>query len=977
MNFPKKEFKIKFYSLVNFAHDNKTNKTKIDMYNINISNNKAYLNYQNQTLEYNINFSDFIKLLEPLENEIKSNDYKIFVDNKLKLKKYFPDKDWEINIKFDISFNIIDLIFYEIDYNQLVSNNNKNINLFFLLKNLNYSITYSKKDEINKNFHLFCYKNFDDEIDNLKFKNVILEIKINNIEILMSLMIDQNYKNLVINNEIEINKKINFEMNYLSEVIKFNYFDFIKENDEQIYFEFLILSLISYNIITYYGMIDLLYNNKEEIKNYYNINKYKFYISLKILLINNLAKIIKPFNSIIFFDKFKENFNNNNLNEIEKEDFKNYEYQINLTKCIPEFLFKKNSNYYILNEKNYDKNYINKKNIIIVNHKKLIYKLYTISYMKYFLNNSNIMKDFSYKLFGFYNKCFYYINKNYLQINQLISKYNIKLYKDLLYLFFNFFSSKKCINIKINNNNCKLLNNKLSKIGKISINLFNILNEQNIINSKIFSANLFGYSGIFLVESENKKNNNKDNNDSKYIIEVNNIMLKKHNKIKNKRIDLYDIYNGELKKGYINNFIIKLLLNNCINVDFIINNCENNKDIDILYKNISNIYLYNIFDKIFNKDKEKFLENIFVIKYLNCLKRNLKNKLLYIPECYILKGMINKNFKFSKNHIIIFSDKIKLFNTIQEIIIIPKLMVNNFILKIEKIKCHFNPEINNFNEDKKIFNNIIIFPEENYLIKDYEHLFDKEFLIIINENICKNFEIIKYNKNYFENKLYKKLIKTKIDKLEPENIINIYFSYFKNEKFYNIKDNIKKIKRNINEYKINLEKKINDKFNYKNNIKFLDIYNIGDVLLKNEKINFENNNNIEFYLISIINILNEFDNFFIEIGKLFIEFNCQTIEELIFDYYNNIYNNNIKIIFENFKIKILNNYLEKENIISIIFFNIINNPKKIIQIINNNKIFYDNKNINISQYLNYNKIYNLSLLESLPIFYFPNLLENL
>ena len=983
MKFQNDEFKIKFYSLVNLDYDNKYNIKKIDMYNINISNNKAYMNYKEKTLEYNIHFSDFIKLLEPLENEIKSNDYKYYINNKLILKKYFPDKDWNITIKFDISYNNIDLIFYEIDYNQFLSNknnNNNNINLFFLLKNLNYSINYSKKDAPNKIFHLFCYKNFNDEIDNLKFKNVILEIKLNNIEILMSLMINENYKNLVINNEIEINKKINFEIKYLSEIIKFNYFDFIKENDEQIYFEFLILSLISYNIITYYGMIDFLYNNKEEIKNYYNIDKYKFYYSLKELLINNLAKIIKPFNSKIFFDNFKENFKNCNLNENEKEDFKNYEYQINLTTCVPEFLFKKNSNYYILNEKNDNKNYINNKNIIIVNHKKIIYKLYTISYMKYFLNNSKIMKEFSYKLFGFYERNFYFINENYLQLNQLISKYNLIFYKDLLYLFFNFFSSKKCINIKINNNNCTLLNNKLSKIGKISINLFNEINKNYNINSKIFSANLIGYSGIYIVKKENDNNKKKDNNDSNYIIEINDIMLKKQNKINNKRIDIYDIYNGELKNGYINNFIMHLLLNNNINIDFIIENCKkNNKNIDILYKNIENKYLYNIFDEIFNKNKNKFLENIFVIKYLNCLKRNLNNKLLYFPECYILKGIINKNFKLNKNHIIIFSDSIKLINIIKEIIIIPKLIVNNFILKIEKIKCHFNPEITNFKEDKNIFNcfnNIIIFPEENSLIYNYEHLFDKEFLIILNENISENYKIKNYDKNYFENKLNKKLIENKIDKLEPEKIINFYFKNFSNKQFLNLKDEIKKLKRNINEYKTNLENQI-DKINYKNNIKFLDIDNIGNNLLKNEikNINNNNNNDNEFYLITIINILKEFDNFFINIGKLFIEFNCQTIEELIFYYYNNIYNNNINIILENFKNKILNNFLEKKEIISIIFFNIINNPQEIIQILNNNKLFYDNRNIKVSQYLNYNKLYNLNLLESLPIFYFPNLLE--
>ncbi len=156
-----------------------------------------------------------------------------------------------------------------------------------------------------------------------------------------------------------------------------------------------------------------------------------------------------------------------------------------------------------------------------------------------------------------------------------------------------------------------------------------------------------------------------------------------------------------------------------------------------------------------------------------------------------------------------------------------------------------------------------------------------------------------------------------------------------------------------------------------------DILNKGRRKNNNDDINLNNNNNNdnEFYLISIINILKEFDNFFINIGKLFIEFNCQTIEELIFYYYNNIYNNNISIILENFKNKILNNFLEKKEIISIIFFNIINNPQEIIQILNNNKLFYDNKNINISQYLNYNELYNLNLLESLPIFYFRDLLE--
>jgi hypothetical protein len=235
-----------------------------------------------------------------------------------------------------------------------------------------------------------------------------------------------------------------------------------------------------------------------------------------------------------------------------------------------------------------------------------------------------------------------------------------------------------------------------------------------------------------------------------------------------------------------------------------------------------------------------------------------------------------------------------------------KSLNDNFNKNIDDIKA-INNKVNNMNNDFDKFNNNNEIMIDNK-IKSIIDKYDSQFIMQRNEL-----------ENKFQNQI----------EINSKDIIDLF------EKISIVNDLISKLSNSENPEINNLIKNLNN----------------------------NNNNDNEFYLISIINILKEFDNFFINIGKLFIEFNCQTIEELIFYYYNNIYNNNISIILENFKNKILNNFLEKKEIISIIFFNIINNPEEIIQILNNNKLFYDNKNINISQYLNYNELYNLNLLE--------------
>ena len=144
MNINEEKTKINFYSLESFEYgDNKNYLKSFTLYDLKISSKEANFKFENQS--FNINFpilsKEFIKLVKPLEEEIKlieNNKISSQKNNSHKKKfNYFPTLNWKISVYFQFNIDDIIRLFYITDFKSFFNQNLK-CELFFYLKKFDY-----------------------------------------------------------------------------------------------------------------------------------------------------------------------------------------------------------------------------------------------------------------------------------------------------------------------------------------------------------------------------------------------------------------------------------------------------------------------------------------------------------------------------------------------------------------------------------------------------------------------------------------------------------------------------------------------------------------------------------------------------------------------------------------------------------------------------------------------------------------------
>ena len=182
---------INFYSLESFEYgDNKNNLMSLTLYDLKISSKEAHFEFEKQSKSFKVKFpvlyKDLIELLKPLKEEIKLIEkYETYTKEInghqiTRKKNYLPTSSWETSVNFFFSIDDINKLFYITDFKNFF-NQNLNCELFIYLNKFNYN------GESDIKFRLFIFKNFNDEFDNLKFKNLILKVKINYLNLLQML----------------------------------------------------------------------------------------------------------------------------------------------------------------------------------------------------------------------------------------------------------------------------------------------------------------------------------------------------------------------------------------------------------------------------------------------------------------------------------------------------------------------------------------------------------------------------------------------------------------------------------------------------------------------------------------------------------------------------------------------------------------------------------------------------------------------
>ncbi len=293
--FEEKKTAFKFYSLERFEYGkSKSFLNYYSLYDLRISSNNAVFEFNNEAEKFYLNYelpsNSVIELIYPLKNELK-----FFEKKDLKNRNFFPTSKWKFMIYFNFSINDIIHLFHMTSYKNFLKNNFAHSEIFFYLKKIDFRGDYtfkSQKKDMTYKFNLFIFKNFQDDFDNLKFNHLVLKVKIR-IETLQNLLFFDSIKDKWFLNSqtYSHNNEINVKYKTFSEVIMENY------PNLRIDFIWILLSLICYKIITYYGLIKMLLKYKEEILEF--------------------LKKINKFYSIIYYlclETFKENIQDYKMN---------------------------------------------------------------------------------------------------------------------------------------------------------------------------------------------------------------------------------------------------------------------------------------------------------------------------------------------------------------------------------------------------------------------------------------------------------------------------------------------------------------------------------------------------------------------------------------------------------------------------------------------------------------------------------------
>ena len=419
-----------------------------------------------------------------MEISFKLNNQKFTkIERKFKniIKEFNNDKKRSfLNILMTINFYLSDIefMFYHGDFASII-NNNDEPELYIYLKKFYYecSVVRKKKEEIKELlFPIFPFINLDDPIENLKFHDIVIQIKISNKD-LFDLIIK--YENIfkivnVLYNKKNENEDDDKEENEDEEEEKEekkewdNYYETVislESNNHDIIW--LLLSLVSEKFITFYTLIKFLNIYNEEI-NILIKEPFLFIIKLRSILENKYTLTnnnIKFYNDESFFE-FLQQFPNV-LNQKQQKEYNNikiiYEQNKNFNKyyyyslvitpltCYFEIPFLKKGIYLIEQYKDKIKSYDlifikfkTYKKINKINGSSNYFNMDTDIYNYYkfnIINKSISFFNLNYEYLGAtlddikYSKCCF-INSNKIYIKSYFNAYTEKQYLCLFELLF-------------------------------------------------------------------------------------------------------------------------------------------------------------------------------------------------------------------------------------------------------------------------------------------------------------------------------------------------------------------------------------------------------------------------------------------------------------------------------------------------------------------------------------------------------------
>ena len=950
---------INFYSLENFEYgDKKNNLMSLTLYDLKISSKEAHFEFEKHSKSFKVKFpvlyKDLIELLEPLKEEIKLIEkYETYTKEfnghqNTRKKNYLPTSSWETYVNFCFSIDDINKLFYITDFKTFF-NQNLNCELFIYLKKFNY-IGESKNFDIK--FSLFIFKNFNDEFDNLKFKNLILKVKINYLNLLQMLSFSLFKDKWFLNNKI-YSKNIKIISNEIKSIS-----EFLIENKNIFNYDciWILLNLVSFRVITYYGLLKMLLN--KSLKNF--LKSYdKFYFILKTICLDVFKENIQDYkmNSDELFNYIEENFKKQLTIIRTKNEINNL--IINNITCFIPFPSKE---LFFLNHSETNQKKDMKKNIIYLkfrgfneNENLNIRDKFTAAYIIRILKKgiNNIYHFFGYSEYQFNHLSCYFIKNT----NQLIPKGKLLDYKKQNIILFNpiinHFQIKNEKNIEKDSNSIKEIKERSNlNCNKISKNLLKKIIENIDSNTCYIIALYNGYYGIWSYINEPK--------DTIYFYSPN-----FSQKIQN-NIFLYEISNP--KKILFNYQFIRPLLK------FIINN----KIFNEIFENHINTLKYSFsflksdinwveeliqfYSKI-RPYKDKFILRLHESLYNLNYKILKEEGFLYIEKSYILRGVFDNGKHHSKLKPGYIYVKISPNNNPND--------TKNFILKGKGLLFKYPNNYNDYKFQmikfrksyKTDFANVIVFSsDEKNLFKnlDISDLSTQQFLLIWDERIINNFNLNELNNNKYNNE---------------GNDNNVTFDEIYKDFYYSNKyiqqSMIPKMK-NENQIIFNLDKKINKYLKDLNlQLQLLKEGNINNNLFldyKNLIHNFMNKKNRDlsneqiFFLKTIIILTPLLVDFIDCLYKLLFRYNINNLEYLLvsnfndtlitknlvnlpnhfFGCLNQIINKLLQIIIPDKKFEKKNNYYNELFIYSCICYNLFYHYELIESIINSNTNIIEN-----------------------------------
>ena len=277
---------FEFYSLINFTFNNNPTENKLTSISLSSTNIKSKTakitisnNYHTYTITYYISKDIFFRLTQKYEPSSYITETKLI------------DNDIEITFTFTLD-NIIN-IFYHIDYEAcikspepLTSLQNKNVKIYFYLNHFDYTCTYTKKSKDNNNTNtkhnasLFIFRDFNDEINNMKFLFPIITFQLS-MRHLLTMMFNDDIKDKFMKGNDEYNYHINITHN--NDILSLNTFCSLKyENVLMCHFIYFCI-LVSYGVISYYELCAFMEKYVKEVNALYHSNAAKFVLCLKMI----------------------------------------------------------------------------------------------------------------------------------------------------------------------------------------------------------------------------------------------------------------------------------------------------------------------------------------------------------------------------------------------------------------------------------------------------------------------------------------------------------------------------------------------------------------------------------------------------------------------------------------------------------------------------------------------------------------------